>query len=497
MQDMRRNVHDDADTNLPDDSDSSLRACAKVRVEDQQAEELVSELSKEYEEYTRKLSLKDEDCEVVIEDDEEHSHISKGAGLPEDDPSRTEEQSFEIKLSLIERLLRFFGEFYERFMTTGAFEGRNKMLTARERRKKRFILEALIMMLRKFLLRGKALNLKELLDEQIQELRDSLETEQDSEVRKVLQERLAMLLQLRSQLSNSLLASGMERFLMILLGSSLTSATLNSLQYRGIGMMGESTLSYVQAMSRIIDTGDVAIGGAKVDVGSVHDNIKATDWGYQTSVDRCVVDLLPAGVKNVVSKGIVVGRDVNFSGHFAHAEGYVLGTNYVADKLMTFINGTIQNLVHVVLKLARNVIDTARDVVGANAPGIQRGYAANRGQETAGRAAQDTCRVQNERMQNVPTQDFHQQAHVRFMHNRDRTERAENAETHRGNNFRFDYGRTCYGDANVALRCQFVYQERQARGQNASGMNPGNELTDVVISAAVQSQIVAESNQAR
>ena len=498
MQDMRRNVHDDADADLPDDYDSSLRACAKVRVEDQQAEELVGELSKEYEKFTSKLSLKDEDCEIVIEDDEVHSHISGGAGLPEDDSNRTEEQGFEIKLSLLKRLLRFLGEFYERFMTTGAFEGPNKKLTARERRKKRFILEAMIMMLRKFFLKGKVLNLKELLDEQIQELRDSIEKEQDSEVRKVLQERLAMLLQLRAQLSNSLLASGMEQFLMILLGSSLTSATLNSLQYRGIGMMGESTLSYVQAMSRIIDTGGVAIGGAKVDIGSMSDNIKATDWGYQTSIDRCVADLLPAGTKSAISNGIVVvGMDMNFAGHFAHVEGYVLGTNYVADKLMTLINGAIQNLVHVVLKLARNVVDTAREVVGANAPGIQRGLAVNRGREVNRRSAQDFCREQNERVQNIPMQDFHQQARVGFLHNMDRAERAENTEYYRGDNFRCDYGRSYYGDTNVTLRCQFVYQEQQVRGRSAPGMNPGNELTDVVVAMAVQSHMVAESNQAR
>ena len=492
MQDMRRNVHDDDYKYLSDDYDSSLRACAKIRVEDQKAEELVSELSQEYADFTRKLALEDKDCEtVIIEDNEEHSYVSRGTGLPEADKKRTDEHELELKPSLVERLLRFFGEFYERFMAPGVHhEGQRRMFTAKERLKKRFMLEAIIMMLRRLFLRGKALNLKELLDEQIQELRNALEKEQDPEMRKVLQERLAMLLKLRVQMSNALFVKGFERFLMMLLGSSLASATLTSLQYRGIGLVGESTVSYVQTMSRVVDTGGVTLDGTKVDMGSMHDSVKATDWGYQTSMDRCVADLLPTSVK-VAASGLVMNGEMFLVGHFARAEGYTLGSNYVAD----FINRALQNLVHAVVGMARNVVNTAREIMGADVQRMRYGPTGNRrGHEAAMRAAQDFCRDNNEHFRNVHAQDFCQQAHIGFVHNRDRVERAENTGVcGRDENFCGDMGRVCYGNTNVTFSYQYVHHEQTVREQNGPGVRPCNQLTDVVVACAVQNQISAES----
>ena len=106
------------------------------------------------------------------------------------------------------------------------FEYELNPLERRKKKKKKFILQAIIEYLKRLLRANRRLNLKELIDQQILELQERLSKEQDPDLRKLLQERLILLAQLKAQLIEKGISSSL--IMSFLLISSLISSIIRS-----------------------------------------------------------------------------------------------------------------------------------------------------------------------------------------------------------------------------------------------------------------------------
>ncbi|ABD43304.1 hypothetical protein [Anaplasma phagocytophilum] len=422
MLDMHKDTHDDTDACTNNDDSYDVRECAKIRLEDAAAQELVRELSKEFAEFTRKYPLEDQADHVELQSDEGQSQVAQDVGLPEH-LHAVEGEGFALKLPLLERLLNFFGEFYERFTTKSVIRGHPKLLSFKERRKKRLLIEALMTILRKLLLRRREKSLSELLNEQIKELVSALDHEQDPALRKVLQERLSLLLQLRMQLVSYRSVMGIEQLIIIIMGSALASATL-SLQRDGFS--GERSASYSRTMQPLMDMAGLVHGGVAKDMASMQASMMALA-GYQPGLDVHIAALLSKSMSYQVShdKSILPEHFLALHGR-NHAPVPVADT--AAHAIVAALNQVLKAVANRVLEAARIVVNRAMEIVGGEDAGIARGpymHARRAAPKADARVVVDDGIKEQRHVQehhNVHL-DFHIQAHVHTEHNKRREER--------------------------------------------------------------------------
>ncbi|QLL66571.1 hypothetical protein O998_01680 [Anaplasma phagocytophilum str. Norway variant1] len=416
MLDMHKDTHDDTDACTNNDDSYDVRECAKIRLEDAAAQELVSELSKEFAEFTRKYPLEEEAARVELQSDEGHNQVAQDVGLPEHSQA-VESEGFALKLPLLERLLNFFGEFYERFTTKSITSGQSKLLSFKERRKKKQLIAALMMMLRRLLLSRRAKSLNELLNEQIKELIAALEREQDPALRKILQERLSLLQQLRMQMISSRSVVGIEQLIIIMMGSALASATL-SLQRDGV--FGERSTSYSRTMQPLMDIAGLVHGGVAKDMASMQASMMALT-GYQPGLDVHIAALLSKSMSHEAlhDKSILPEHFLALHGR-NHAPVPVADT--AAHTIVSVLNQVLKAVANRVLEAARIVVNRAMEIVGGEDVGLARGPY-RRAAPEARVVRDDGVRAQQYRQQfqNIHP-DFNVAAHIHTEHARMRAE---------------------------------------------------------------------------
>ncbi|WP_249548676.1 hypothetical protein [Anaplasma phagocytophilum] len=419
---MHKDTHDDTDACTNNDDSYDVRECAKIRLEDAAAQELVSELSREFAEFTRKYPLEEQADRVELQSVEGQNQVAQDVGLPEH-LQAVESEGFALKLPLLERLLNFFGEFYERFTTKSVTQGQSKLLSFKERRKKRLLIEALMMILRKLLLRRRAKSLSELLNEQIRELVAALEHEKDPALRKVLQERLSLLLQLRMQMVSSRSVMGIEQMIIIMMGSALASATL-SLQRDGFS--GERSAFYSRTMQPLMDIAGLVHGGVAKDMASMQASIM-TLAGYQPGLDIHIAALLSKSMsyqvphdRSTLPEHILALHGKN------HVPVSVADT--AAHTIVAALNQVLKAVANRVLEAARVVVNRAMEIVGSDDAGIARGpymHARHAVPKADTRVVIDDGVKEQKHVQECHNvlPGFHIQAHVHTEHDKRREER--------------------------------------------------------------------------
>ncbi|MDB1135001.1 hypothetical protein [Candidatus Anaplasma sp. TIGMIC] len=493
---MRQCLNDDTDAYS--DADCDIRACARIRIEDQQAQEFIGELSREFLEFARSLSS---DAKEYSEGFDEHKEHSDASEIPEPELGLglTGANSLELKQSLVKRLLRFFGECYEKLVYCDISESGHKAFASRDRRKKRLLLEALITMFRKLLSSKESLNLRQLLEEQIKELREALEREEDPEVRKILQERLSLLMKLQVQLKNAKSFQSLDQFFLMLVAHSLSHATLTLNAYHSVVGI-EPRMSYSASMGHLMDVENIALRGNMQEVGSMQIAASCV-YGYQSSMDRCVADLFNIGTlaskwdeRMVLSESILLTHAQRMAGDFGYR---------VAGRIMSILDQAVSAVATGVLMVMQEVVKNTMQVIrGVDAAvgqtgGRARGVAQDRAriQETvAGRDTQ-SCHIPG---QGVPSSTFHRQAHIQFEHSRMREERCERSVI-----FESAEGIRCsareFGYSSVFVSTQYsgIQCERETYSRNTGrGAVPSSTLESITVVAAEQ-QIVVAAQQVR
>ncbi|AAZ68574.1 hypothetical protein [Ehrlichia canis] len=191
--------HDIEVLELNGNEDEDFRALARIKLEDLEVQESLLELEGEFNKF---IVEHVEECGIVEDQEYDHTVVA------------LEDEDFEIEESLLQKILDFFSQLYQ---DTEDYIDLDYELDPLKRRKKKkkFILEAIIEFLKKLLRSGKSLNLKELLDLQILELQERLAKEEDPDLRKLLQERLILLTELRAQMMQSGIGANLLRFFLL------------------------------------------------------------------------------------------------------------------------------------------------------------------------------------------------------------------------------------------------------------------------------------------
>ncbi|ABD44811.1 hypothetical protein ECHHL_0424 [Ehrlichia chaffeensis str. Heartland] len=188
VSDVLHDVKTLAFSNINEDDD--FRFLGKVKLEDLEVQESILELDGAFNKFLIEHSG---EYSGVIQSHEYDYDASAG------EVQNLDLDNFEIEESFLQKILDFFSELCEQNEDYIDFDYELDPLK-RKRKKKKFILESIIEFLKRFLRSGRSLNLKELLDEQISELQEELVNELDPERRKLLQERLMLLTELRAQM---------------------------------------------------------------------------------------------------------------------------------------------------------------------------------------------------------------------------------------------------------------------------------------------------------
>ncbi|CEI85311.1 Uncharacterized protein ehr_00704 [Ehrlichia minasensis] len=193
--------HDMEVLELNDNEDEDFRALARIKLEDLEVQESLLELEVEF----NKFIIEHTGEYGIVEDQECDDHVVA-----------LEDEDFEVEESLLQKILDFFSQLYQEAEDYVDLDFDYELdPLKRRKRKKRFILEAIIEFLKRFLRSGKSLNLKELLDLQILELQEKLAKEEDPELRRLLQERLILLTELRAQMMQSGIGTNLLRFFLL------------------------------------------------------------------------------------------------------------------------------------------------------------------------------------------------------------------------------------------------------------------------------------------
>ena len=167
------------------DEEGDFKVLGRIKLEDLEIQESILELEGEFNKF-------------IVEQTEEYSEVVQVHEY-DDDISIGKIENFEIRESLLQKILDFFSELCQESENYVYVDYELDPLK-RKRKKKKFILESIIEFLKKFLRSSRSLDLKELLDMQILELQEELINELNPELRKLLQRRLMLLTELRAQI---------------------------------------------------------------------------------------------------------------------------------------------------------------------------------------------------------------------------------------------------------------------------------------------------------
>ena len=185
---VRNILHNAVISELIVNTEDDFKALGRIKLEDLEVQETVLEFESEFNKF-------------IAQQSGNYNYVQGTENEYDSDLFSTIEinENFEIQESLLEKILSFFKELYEDNEEVVGLEYDLNPFN-RKKRKKKFLLESIIAFLKKLLSNGQSLNLKQLLDQQILELQDQLSEELDPELRKLLQERLMLLSELRTQL---------------------------------------------------------------------------------------------------------------------------------------------------------------------------------------------------------------------------------------------------------------------------------------------------------
>ncbi|QXK91856.1 hypothetical protein IAH97_03815 [Neoehrlichia mikurensis] len=190
-----------------DENNDSYKALGKIRLEDLQLQECISELEKKIKELAQeknKFVFQEHENDVKPEDKYQNDQNLKLEELIVD-------QEQQVKKSIIQKILDFLEEFYLEIDNVNV----NNIEFFRFKKKQSFI-ESMISFLKKCLLQGNAINIKQLLEQQIRELELELDKELNPALHKLIQERLLLLRQIHMiGLKSGLNADTFLKFLLI------------------------------------------------------------------------------------------------------------------------------------------------------------------------------------------------------------------------------------------------------------------------------------------
>ena len=480
---MPKEAMDLPDNNANNSESSDFRAHAKVRLEDLQAEEFIKELAREFAEFNAQSAPQPNLDEGSYELTEGKEAV-RVKDLVQQDELFVSKDGTELRKSFLRRMLQFFVEYYEKLIAPGKAEGSYRSYTSRELRKKKLLLEAMIDILKKLLLGSKTRNLLDLIDGQIMELRKALENEQDPEMRKVLQDRLNLLMQLRTQLMNARSVGGLEQFFMLLLGSRLAAVS-----YTSPGEALGSSINFSVSMGCMFDIGNVNFGGMAKKMGGISADIVPAPMYQLTS--QISLSLITA--QTAVSSALWAAKlqGVALPEYMAFHSAPNRMDDYVSNALLSVFNRIVRAIVSEVANVFYAVYkNTASFVAGAD---IQqgRGLAARNlhaHKNAHERAPAHDVAADHQQHHNAVQQDFHQQLHIRLEHNRVREERSERS-TEADTFFGVRAGiMTC-----DATRLTYTYNgtciEQAIRMQRQS---PDTAMERASVTTVVQSQVVSE-----
>ncbi|GAT75408.1 hypothetical protein EHRUM4_06280 [Ehrlichia ruminantium] len=208
---------------LSGDISDDFKALGKVKLEDLDIQETMLQLEEQFDRFI----IEQAGLSSVIQKDGYNDAYNYSLSNVVD---HTEDLEI-IEESLLQKILDFFVELSENSEADVYFEYELNPLE-RKKRKKRFILLSIIEFLKKLLRANRRLNLKELIEQQILELQERLSKEQDPELRKLLHERLILLMQLKAMLIEKGITSS------LLISCLLTSSIISSV----IRLQGEASV---------------------------------------------------------------------------------------------------------------------------------------------------------------------------------------------------------------------------------------------------------------
>ncbi|ACZ49131.1 hypothetical protein ACIS_00514 [Anaplasma centrale str. Israel] len=357
-----------------DGDDSSLKAWGKIRLEDLSAEEYVRELAKQFEEFAQN-SQRLEDKEVLRDHETDHEAEMANGSQPIWD-TLTGNENFEANKSFLKTVLAFVEDFYRQFLSPDAAEpGLRSYVTLREKRRRRTLTEALMAFLRRLVDR-RVSSFRYLLEQQIMELRDALEKELDPKMRQLLQERLALLTQLKMQLQVMERRQGADShiFFMMLVAHTLAGASLDLHRYAPSISASENYITMHRRLERLFDVESIVHDGVKKEIGHVAAELTMQHGAYHAfAMDRRPVDGLFMGRMGAKELGISEGKFFVHAGHSQNTHGYMHGHVHGATeggilaRLAAFIGLVIQNVAMRLMMTARDALAGTIDASMARA----------------------------------------------------------------------------------------------------------------------------------
>ncbi|KJV68988.1 hypothetical protein [Candidatus Neoehrlichia procyonis] len=196
------------------DEDDEFKALGKIRLEDLQLQECVLKLESKIRELAKennKFIFQAYDKDLESDDNSQNVELTEpivGKGL-------------EVKESIMQKLLDFLQELYLEIDDVNIYS----VELLKSKKKQKFI-ESIITFLKKFLLQGHTLSIKQSLEQQIKELELALSEESDPALHKLLQVRLMLLRQIYMMgLKTGLDANTFLKFLLI---SSVSNTILKT-----------------------------------------------------------------------------------------------------------------------------------------------------------------------------------------------------------------------------------------------------------------------------
>ncbi|MEH0831360.1 hypothetical protein [Anaplasma bovis] len=479
-------------------SDGDLRAQGKIRLEDAEAQKIINELVKEFEEYGKKS--KEVKKEEISENEEQRDSFDvekdvKLAGIIEEaQPDST----------LTEKLLRLFREFCERFIERDVSEARVKTIYSTEKRRKKLMVEALLNMLKRLSRSNKEKNLIDLLDEQIENLQKALETEQDPLAREAMQERLDALLQLRMDLARMNNMNPSAKLSTLLLQCALAEGYINMPSRKFQGVVSERAMYLSRGMGKIMDVGDIEYRGIRGEMGSmaasycvhlpaVFDRGAASNNSGISAITRSFSILDGIGISKA-DRMLIAGRTVGN----ARLRGGLQLENILLATLMRAVDNLIDNVINRITKVVANVIQdirqigsqvwtvniTARDGVRSTAPRQERETRSNSSSRRDGNTQEKSSYYP---LRTETASAEHVRSHLQCKIDGDRVERTEYRET-RGVSFvDVDYG--AYFVRSVVC----TYHSMVEKISSYLGNSPSSQLSAISVERVQQNQVVMQT----
>ncbi|QGR02595.1 hypothetical protein EDL79_02975 [Ehrlichia ruminantium] len=333
-----------------------FKALAKIKLEDLDTQETMLELEKQFDMFILEQAG---GYNVVQESGYDGTHdysISNIVGYDED---------FEVDKSLLQKILDFFIELSQSSEEDISLEYELDPLN-RKRKKKKFILQSIIEFLKRLLRDSRRLNLKQLLEQQILELQEKLSKELDPDLRKLLQERLILLTQLRAQLIEKGITSS------LLINYFLISSLISSI----IRSHGEASVAVQERESLLHDLSKALLSQQK-DQGVVKETVASSLQVFSTTsclnilnIQGYISDVFHCQVKEVSSRLYDQYYNIHRD-HISGQPGPNVGMFAAVYAIMRMIDHAMKAVKDFVVKTFHNLNKTEVPTVTAHEPHVR------------------------------------------------------------------------------------------------------------------------------